>query len=33
MCQTGAIGMAEAGLGYDRILRHYYRGASPRKVY
>ena len=33
MCQTGAIGMAEAGRGYREILEHYYRGARVRKLY
>jgi stage II sporulation protein D len=33
MCQTGAIGMAEAGHGYREILEHYYRGARVRKLY
>src|SRR5262249_37453453 len=27
MCQTGAMGMAEAGFKYTDILRHYYRGS------
>lgn len=33
MCQTGAIGMAEAGLTYKKILEHYYRGAHVAKLY
>lgn len=33
MCQQGAIGMAEAGLDYRAILRHYYAGAEVRKVF
>ena len=33
MCQTGAIGMAEAGFKYVDILRHYYRGSRIRKLY
>ncbi|MBI5525389.1 MAG: SpoIID/LytB domain-containing protein [Deltaproteobacteria bacterium] len=33
MCQTGAIGMAEAGLDYRAILRHYYSGADIANVY
>ena len=33
MCQTGAIGMAEAGKGYREILRHYYPGTSLRKLW
>ncbi len=33
MCQTGAIGMAEAGHDYHAILRHYYNGAEVRRVY
>ena len=33
MCQVGAIGMAEAGHDYRKILEHYYSGASPKKIY
>jgi SpoIID/LytB domain protein len=33
MCQTGAIGMAEAGLDYRRILMHYFSGSQLTKVY
>jgi stage II sporulation protein D len=33
MCQTGAIGMAESGKGYQEILRHYYPGSHVRKLY
>jgi SpoIID/LytB domain protein len=33
MCQTGAMGMAEAGFKYTDILRHYYRGSKIRKLY
>jgi SpoIID/LytB domain protein len=33
MCQTGAIGMAEAGYTYRQILEHYYRGARLRRLY
>jgi SpoIID/LytB domain protein len=33
MCQTGAIGMAEAGVGYRQILEHYYLGARLRRLY
>jgi len=33
MCQTGAIGRAEAGQGYREILRHYYGGAVVRRIY
>ncbi len=33
MCQTGAIGMAEAGIGYKQILEHYYLGARVRRLY
>jgi SpoIID/LytB domain protein len=33
MCQTGAIGMAEAGYDYRRILEHYYLGSHLRKLY
>lgn len=33
MCQTGAVGMAEAGQDYRAILRHYYNGANVQRVY
>ena len=33
MCQTGAIGMAEAGKSYREILKHYYPGTSLRKLW
>jgi SpoIID/LytB domain protein len=33
MCQTGAVGMAQAGKSYVDILRHYYDGAELRKLY
>jgi stage II sporulation protein D len=33
MCQTGAIGMGEAGKSYREILRHYYPGTSIRKLW
>ena len=33
MCQTGAIGMAEAGRNYREILRHYYPGTALRKLW
>ena len=33
LCQTGAIGMAEQGYKYDRILKHYYRGIDLERVY
>ena len=33
MCQTGAIGMAEAGKSYREILRHYYHGTVLRKLW
>jgi stage II sporulation protein D len=33
MCQTGAIGMAEAGKSYREILRHYYPGTTVRKLW
>jgi SpoIID/LytB domain protein len=33
MCQTGAVGMAQAGKGYEEILRHYYGDAELRKLY
>ncbi len=33
MCQTGAIGMAEAGKSYREILLHYYPGTVLRKLW
>ena len=33
MCQSGAIGMAERGARYEKILDRYYRGAQIRRVY
>jgi stage II sporulation protein D len=33
MCQTGAIGMAEAGKSYREILQHYYQGTVVRKLW
>jgi SpoIID/LytB domain protein len=33
MCQTGAIGMADAGKKYREILRHYYPGTVLRKLW
>jgi stage II sporulation protein D len=33
LCQTGAVGMAQAGKSYLEILRHYYEGADLRKLY
>jgi SpoIID/LytB domain protein len=33
MCQTGAVGMAQSGHGYEEILKHYYDGAELRKLY
>ncbi|HEX8704859.1 MAG TPA: SpoIID/LytB domain-containing protein [Myxococcaceae bacterium] len=33
MCQTGAIGRAEAGQRYKSILRHYYNGAEVAPIY
>lgn len=33
MCQTGAIGRAEAGQDYRAILRHYFNGAAPAHIY
>ena len=33
MCQTGAMGMAEEGHNFRRILRHYYQGGSVQKLY
>ena len=32
MSQYGARGYAEAGWGYERILKHYYRGTELRTV-
>ena len=33
MCQTGAIGRAQRGASYRRILGWYYSGATPERVY
>jgi stage II sporulation protein D len=33
MCQTGAIGRAEAGQDYRAILRHYFNGAEVARIY
>jgi SpoIID/LytB domain protein len=33
LCQTGAIGMAESGVDYKKILGHYYPGSHVRKLY
>jgi len=33
MCQTGAIGRAEAGQNYREILSHYYSGAQVARIY
>ncbi|MBX5480877.1 MAG: SpoIID/LytB domain-containing protein [Myxococcaceae bacterium] len=33
MCQTGAIGRAEAGQSYREILRHYFNGAEVSHIY
>ncbi|MBJ6764341.1 SpoIID/LytB domain-containing protein [Myxococcaceae bacterium JPH2] len=33
MCQTGAIGRAEAGQRYRDILRHYFNGAEVAPIY
>jgi SpoIID/LytB domain protein len=33
MCQTGAIGMAEAGKPHTEILAHYYRGTHLHRLY
>lgn len=33
MCQTGAIGAAEAGLTHEAILRHYYQGTELQTIY
>ena len=33
MCQTGAIGMAEGGVDYRKILLHYYAGSHVHSLY
>ena len=33
LCQTGALGMAREGSSGERILAHYYPGASLRRLY
>jgi stage II sporulation protein D len=33
MCQLGAIGMAERGMGHDAILKHYYPGSGIQRLY
>lgn len=33
MCQWGAKGLAERGLGYREILGHYYQGARIKRIY
>jgi SpoIID/LytB domain protein len=33
MCQTGAIGMADAGKSYQRILQHYYPGSKLESLF
>jgi SpoIID/LytB domain protein len=33
MCQTGAIGMAEAGKAHTDILKHYYKGTHTHRLY
>ena len=33
LCQTGAIGRAEAGEDYQAILRHYFNGAEVARIY
>lgn len=33
LCQTGAIGRAEAGQHYQTILRHYFNGAQVSAIY
>ncbi|HNU68057.1 MAG TPA: hypothetical protein PKG82_02800, partial [Myxococcota bacterium] len=33
MCQNGAIGMADAGIRYDEILKHYFSGSEIVKIY
>jgi stage II sporulation protein D len=32
MCQVGAVGLAEQGWPYDRILAHYYRGTTLERL-
>ncbi len=33
MCQMGAIGMAKAGMDFQKILKHYYRGIKLARAY
>jgi stage II sporulation protein D len=33
MCQWGARGQADRGLGHEEILRHYYSGAEVKRAY
>jgi peptidoglycan hydrolase-like amidase len=33
MCQSGAAGMADAGIGHAEILEHYYPESELRKEY
>lgn len=33
LCQTGALGMARAGVRAEDIVRHYYRGVEIRRLY
>ena len=33
MCQLGAIGRAQRGWDYRRILGWYYSGARPERIY
>ncbi len=33
MCQSGAMGMAEAGKSYKDILSHFYQGSQVRRLY
>jgi SpoIID/LytB domain protein len=33
MCQTGAIGRAEAGQDHRQILWHYFNGAKVARIY
>jgi stage II sporulation protein D len=33
MCQTGALGMAMAGMSYEKILKAYYTGIELTKIY
>jgi SpoIID/LytB domain protein len=33
MCQSGAITMANNGMSFGEILKHYYRKANALKIY